>query len=112
LRAGLAGSVAILCAAAFLSASLHDTYRMLTKPVSASPTSAYAAEILTHSPLVYLRLGDAAGSSTARDSSKNHHGGLYVGHPVLGADGLLSGDPDHGVRFNGWFQYALIPGAA
>jgi hypothetical protein len=112
LRAGSATVVAFACAATFFVASLRDTYRMLTRPVSSSAAGTYVAEVLSHSPLVYLRLGDPAGSSTARDSSSKHHDGSYLNHPVLGADGLLIGDPDRGVGFNGSFQYARIPAAA
>ena len=104
--------VATLCAAAFLVASLHDTYGTLTKPASSVTVSPYAADVRDHSPLVYLRLGDGVGSMIARDSSAGHHDGRYVNHPQLGADGLLIGDPDRGVRFNGSFQYVTIPAAA
>ena len=38
--------------------------------------------------------------------------GTYVGAPQTGVTGLLTGDPDTGVSFNGTSQYADVPAAA
>lgn len=54
----------------------------------------YSSEVLADSPLLYWRLGDASGSSTAADSSGNSRTGTPVGSPVFGTAGLVTGDAD------------------
>lgn len=71
----------------------------------------YSAEVLTDTPLVYWRLGDASGT-TMTDSSGNSRDGTYVNTPTLGATGLISGDSDKGVGFDGANDYAHIADAA
>jgi hypothetical protein len=68
----------------------------------------YSTEVLADSPLVYLRLGDASGT-TATDSSGNSMDGTYVGSPTLGVAGALAGDSDTAVTFNGSTQAATVP---
>lgn len=53
----------------------------------------YADEVLSDSPLVYWRLGEASGT-TATDSSGNGRDGTYVGSPTLGATSLITSDAD------------------
>lgn len=60
----------------------------------------YESEVLADSPLVYWRLGEASGT-TAADDSGNGHTATYKNGPTLGVTGLLSGDPDTAVLFNG-----------
>lgn len=60
----------------------------------------YRSTILADLPLCYLRLGEASGS-TAADSSGNSHPGIYANSPTLGVAGLLNGDSDTAVTFNG-----------
>lgn len=50
--------------------------------------SGYHSAVLADSPIVYLTLDDASGT-TAVDSSGNAHHGTYVGSPTLGASPLL-----------------------
>ncbi len=103
-------AVAMLCAAVLALASAHDTYQMLTRPVAHQPT--YAAAILARAPLTYLRLDERAGATTAADSSGSGHPASYTGGPRLGAKGLLTGDTDKAVGFNGSSQYATIAGSS
>ena len=102
-------AVAASCVVVLGVASAHDTYRMLSRPVPRHVS--YTAAVLERSPLVYLRLDEPSGT-TAADSSGNGHPAAYSGRPRLQAAGLLSGDPDAAVAFNGAGQFASIPGAA
>jgi hypothetical protein len=67
----------------------------------------YSSEVLADSPLCYLRLGDASGT-TAADASGNSHPGTYVGSPTLGVAGLLTGDANTAVTLDGSTQYVQI----
>lgn len=66
---------------------------------------AYSSEVLADSPLVYWRQGEASGTSVV-DSSGNNRGGSYNNSPTLGVTGLLTGDSDTAVTYNGTTQYA------
>ena len=70
--------------------------------------SSYSSAVLTDTPAAYWRLGDASGTTMA-DSSGNSRSGTYVGSPTLGVAGLVSGDTDTAVTFNGSTQYATVP---
>lgn len=59
----------------------------------------YADTVNALSPVAYYRLGESSGT-TAIDETGNYHG-TYVGSPTLGATGLLIGDPDTAVGFDG-----------
>lgn len=78
-------------------------------PVLLSPftLTTYKAAVLADSPLCYLRLGDASGT-TAADASGNSHTGTYTASPALGATSLLASDPDTAVTFNGSSQFVSI----
>lgn len=71
----------------------------------------YSAEVLADTPLAYWKLGEASGT-TATDSSGNANDGTYTGSPTLGATGMLTGDPDTAVTFDGSTQYMSAPLAA
>lgn len=71
----------------------------------------FASVMSGKSPTVWLRLGEASGTS-ASDASGNGHAGTYVGSPTLGATGLLAGDSDTAVSLNGSSQYVTIPASA
>jgi hypothetical protein len=60
----------------------------------------YSAAVLADSPLAYWRLGDASGTACV-DSSGNGRDGTYAGSPTLGTTGLLTGDSDTAVTFDG-----------
>lgn len=72
---------------------------------------AYADEVLADAPLAYYRLGEASGT-TLVDSSGNARNGTYGGTPGFGATGLLTGDADTAVDFDGTADYATVPYAA
>lgn len=57
----------------------------------------YSAEVLADSPVAYLRLGEASGT-TAADASGNANTGTYVASPTLGVAGAIS-DGDTAASF-------------
>lgn len=69
----------------------------------------YSSEVLADSPLLYWRLGESSGT-TAVDASGNSRNGTYNGGPTLGVTGLLTGDSNTAVTFDGVNDY--VTGAA
>lgn len=69
--------------------------------------STYSAEVLADLPALYWRLGDASGTAAA-DSSGNGRDGTFGGAPTLAQAGLLPGDPDDCVTFNGGTDHCEI----
>jgi len=61
----------------------------------------YADAIDALSPVLYLRLGDAALATTAADSSGNGLDGTYSGGAAAGTTGLLPGDADTAATLDG-----------
>lgn len=53
-------------------------------------TTPYRTEVLADSPLAYLRLGEASGTTAADEQAT--HAGTYVNTPTLGATGAVAGD--------------------
>ena len=65
----------------------------------------YRRAMLATAPVGYWRLGlDDIGGAIAADQM-GANTGTYVGAPTLGVAGLLTGDPDTAVTFNGSTQY-------
>jgi hypothetical protein len=62
--------------------------------------SAYAAAVLADNPLVYLRLGESAGTQ-ASDKSGHGNDAAYLGSVTRSIPGAIAGDPDTAVRFDG-----------
>jgi hypothetical protein len=71
----------------------------------------YSSEVLADSPLLYWRMGDSSGT-TVTDSSGNGRNGTYVNSPTLGVAGLVDGDSNTAVSFDGSNDYANIADAA
>jgi RHS repeat-associated protein len=67
-----------------------------SKPV---PPPAYDPTVKSDSPVAYWRLGESSG--TAAEEEMNNLDGTYVGSPTLGASGLLTGDANTAVGFDG-----------
>jgi len=70
--------------------------------------SAYAGAVLGMKPVGYWRLDEASGTVAVDQMSANN--GTYVGSPTLGVAGLLTGDSDTAVSFNGTGQYVVFGG--
>jgi 4-amino-4-deoxy-L-arabinose transferase-like glycosyltransferase len=87
-----AGVAATSCVAVLAAASLVDTHEMLTEASAEDLTTAYSTAVLTHAPLVYLRLGEPSGNN-AIDSSGRHHDGAYVKGPVCSLPASSPGTP-------------------
>lgn len=64
-----------------------------------SPALTYLELVLAHMPLLYWRLGDAAGT-VAIDSSTHGRDGTYVNAPGLGGLPLVAGDSATSTNFN------------
>ena len=60
----------------------------------------YASEVLADSPLIYWRLGESSGT-VAADASGHGNAGTYTNGPTLGTAGLVAGDSDTAVTFDG-----------
>ena len=71
------------------------------------PASTYADHILADGPVVFLRLGEASGT-TAFDETVSALDGTYLGTPTLGAGALIT-DADTAVDFNGTDSAVTIP---
>jgi len=71
----------------------------------------YSSEVLADSPGLFLRLGEASGT-TAEDDSGNNRDGSYVASPTLGVTGALTADANTAVTLNGTTQYVEIANAA
>jgi len=66
-------------------------------------TSTYNGLVRSLSPSAYWRLGESSGT-TATDEIGSYDG-IYTGSPTLGVTGLLEGDADTAVSFDGTSQY-------
>ncbi|WP_395245667.1 LamG-like jellyroll fold domain-containing protein [Agromyces sp. MMS24-K17] len=70
--------------------------------IPTAPADAYGAAVFASDPLVYFRLGEAAGA-VAKDSGPQAADGGYLGSYSLGAAGALVDVADTAARFNGGF---------
>lgn len=68
----------------------------------------YSEAVLADNPVAYWRLGEKSGTQ-AVDASGNGHDGTYQGNPTLGVPGLLTGDPDTAVQFDGVDDHVEVP---
>lgn len=75
--------------------------------------SAWRSEVLADSPRAWWRLGEQSGT-VAADSSGNGYHGTYEGGATFNTrTGLIAGDPDNGIAFDGTDDaVASIPEAA
>lgn len=60
----------------------------------------YLKQVLKSSPLLYWRLGESAGATTAKDASGHGRTATYGSGITLGIAGALSGDSDTAAAFN------------
>jgi len=76
------------------------TFATTARFASAAAAASYADQVLADSPVAYWRLGEASGT-TMVDSSGNGRDGTYTNSPTLGVTGLIAGDSDTCVDFDG-----------
>jgi PKD repeat protein len=70
--------------------------------LASAPTDTYGSRVFTDSPSLYWRLGDAAGSTTAADSSLyGADPGIYSGGVTQGVPGALYKVSDTAAQFDG-----------
>ena len=72
-------------------------------------SSVYASAVSGDTPRSYWRFGGGSGPLLDQQGVGD---GTYVGSPQRAVPGLLVGDPDPAVGFNGTSQYADVPAAA
>lgn len=77
----------------------------------APASSRYRAAVLADDPILYLRLGEASGT-TAREEIAATHGTYSLGGLAYAAEGALAGDPDTAMTFTDGLGSLRIPGAA
>jgi hypothetical protein len=92
------------------SLGLTSNTATVTITVSGTTGSAYATTIAGLSPVAYWRLGEASGTIAADSAGTNT--GTYAGAPTLGVPGLLTGDPNTAVQFEGTDDQVTVPNAA
>jgi hypothetical protein len=79
----------------------------LTPALTEVEQAAYDALVLSLDPLAYYRLGESEGV-TAEDETGDYDG-EYIGSPTLSADGLLDGDENTAVGFDGTARRVNLP---
>lgn len=73
----------------------------------------YQGQVLARSPALYLRHGEASGSTTMLDSSGNGRNGAYANSPTLGTAALIANDSDTAVTLaSASQQYGEVANAA
>jgi concanavalin A-like lectin/glucanase superfamily protein len=98
-----ATSTTYLVAAADVDSTLRVTV------TASNGSSVYATAVGGDAPRSYWRFGGLSGGLVDQQGVGN---GTFAGSPQRGVTGLLTGDPDTAVTFNGTSQYADVPGAA
>jgi hypothetical protein len=73
--------------------------------VGSAPATTWAAAVPRTGPVLWWRLGEAPGSTGAKDSTFRTPGGLYQGGVTLGAPGAVAGDTNTAVTLDGATGY-------
>ncbi|MDR3634067.1 MAG: PKD domain-containing protein, partial [Isosphaeraceae bacterium] len=92
------------------SLGLTSNTATVTITVTSTTGSAYATAIAGLSPVAYWRFGEASGTTAADSAGTNT--GTYAGAPTLGVPGLLTGDSNTAVQFEGTDDQVTVPNAA
>ena len=66
----------------------------------------YETVVLADNPVAYWRLGESVGPTAVDEIGPFN--GTYIGSPTLGVAGLLTGDADTAVDFDGSTQYVSV----
>ena len=93
----------------YLVASADVGSSLRVAVTASNGSSVYASAVSGSAPRSYWRFG---GSSGALVDEQGVSSGSFVGNPQRGVSGLLVGDADVAVDFNGTSQYADVPAAA
>lgn len=91
------------------------------EPSAAPVFRDYRRTVLDDNPVAYWRLGDKpptpqyfgmglfyTDQAIAKDETGHGHDGTYQGNPTLGVPGLITGDPDTAVQFDGVDDSVLV----
>lgn len=87
-------------------ADVGFTVRVAVTATNSASSSVYSSRVTADAPVSYWRFGEVSGPLV---DSRGFLNGSYVGGPQRGAAGLIGGDPDTAVSFNGTTQYAEVP---
>ncbi|WP_210480609.1 PKD domain-containing protein [Naasia sp. SYSU D00948] len=80
----------------------NETARLVTVTAPAGPADAYGAAVVADAPLLYWRLGEQSGDSTAADSSGSGNPGTYRGNVTKPVEGAIAATGNTAARFDGW----------
>ncbi|MCP3899121.1 MAG: LamG domain-containing protein [Desulfobacteraceae bacterium] len=85
-----------------------DAYNISTTYINPAITvgDSYKEVVATLLPTAHYRLGEA--SDTVAVDEMGNYNGTYIGSPTLGVDGLLVGDTDTAVSFDGVDDYVNL----
>ena len=89
-----------------VDADVNSTLRVVV--TASNGSSVYASAVSNDMPRSYWRFGQSSGALIDEQGISN---GVAVGSPQLGATGLLTGDPNAAVSFNGTNQYVRRAGS-
>ncbi len=92
----------------FLTDSLAKSSRNGVSTKAPTPGAGYASTIKSDTPLAYWRLGETSGT-TAKNDMGSSYAGSYTSSPSLGQNGVLLGDGNSAVTFDGSSAYVSIP---
>jgi len=103
------GTIAAIFLASLAPAAPMRQFAVGTGIAPAPPSSNtyYQGEVIKLSPLVYLRLGEASGT-TATDAMA-FESGEYMYGPTLGVAGLLTSNTDTAISGDGTVMYVNLP---
>jgi hypothetical protein len=91
---------------AITSADVGATVRVRVGASNSVGASDYQAGVIQSAPIGYWRFDDSNGTLA---DVRGYKSGAYVNAPTEGTAGLLTGDTDAAVSFNGTSQYADVP---
>ena len=94
----------------FLSSAAIST-GALVRTRAAFGASTYAEAVLKKHPVGYWRLGEKHGPEAA-DASGKGHSGQYIGKPLFGDKGAITGDPDTAIGIKPAGNYVEIASSA
>jgi hypothetical protein len=86
----------------------QSTTASISVSVNNVVATTYRDAVLADGPFAYWRLGEASGT-TALDVTGTGHNGTYANSPTLGVAGLIDGDSDTAVSFEGINDRIAVP---
>lgn len=85
---------------------------LLTPSGAGAAVASYVTEVQADAPSAWWRLGEAPGSTVAKDASGHGRQGTYSGGVTLGTGGAIAADPDTAAAFDGASGAVTVPDAS